>query len=137
MSLSRDYRGVASAIGAALLFGAATPLAKLRTGAYFSLAPFIGAGTALLLLREPVTLFFAVSALFMGWGVWFHLTERHAHKHAHEEMEHEHWHDHDEHHQHEHPPGMDPRGPHSHRHRHELLVHSHPHYPDLHHRHRH
>ncbi|MBI3126648.1 MAG: DMT family transporter [Candidatus Tectomicrobia bacterium] len=112
-------------------------LGTARTGAYFSLAPFIGSGVALLLLREPLSASFIAAALLMGGGIWLHLTERHEHPHAHGEMEHEHWHEHDAHHQHGHPPGMDPRGPHSHPHRHEPLVHSHPHYPDLHHRHRH
>ena len=112
-------------------------LGTARTGAYFSLAPFIGSGVALLILREPISAAFAAAALLMGGGVWLHLTERHEHPHAHEEMEHEHWHGHDEHHRHGHPPGVDPQGPHSHWHRHEPLVHTHPHYPDLHHRHRH
>ncbi|MEK6711837.1 MAG: DMT family transporter [Nitrospinota bacterium] len=112
-------------------------LGTARTGAYFSLAPFIGSGVALLILREPLSMGFAAAALLMGWGVWLHLTERHEHLHKHEEMEHEHWHEHDGHHQHEHPPGVDSQGPHSHWHRHGRLVHSHPHYPDLHHRHSH
>jgi drug/metabolite transporter (DMT)-like permease len=112
-------------------------LGTARTGAYFSLAPFIGSGAALLFLREPLSAVFAAAALLMGAGIWLHLTERHEHHHEHEEMEHEHWHEHDAHHRHAHPPGVDPRGPHSHRHRHEKFVHSHPHYPDLHHRHRH
>ncbi len=112
-------------------------LGTARTGAYFSLGPFIGSGVSLVALREPVSAAFLLAAALMGWGVWLHLTERHEHLHEHEEAGHEHWHDHDEHHQHAHPPGVDPRGPHSHRHRHERLIHSHPHYPDLHHRHRH
>lgn len=108
-----------------------------RTGAYFSLAPFIGAIISILLLKEPVTPYFLIAAVLMGLGVWVHLTERHEHEHVHDPMEHEHRHFHDEHHQHEHSPDDPPGEPHSHRHRHESLIHSHPHYPDIHHRHRH
>jgi len=108
-----------------------------RTGAYFSLAPFVGAAVSLLLLHEPVGPLFFVAALLMGTGVWLHLTERHSHKHRHTRMVHSHRHVHDEHHQHEHAPGIDPTEPHTHEHVHEPLTHSHPHYPDLHHRHEH
>jgi len=112
-------------------------LGTARTGAYFSLAPFVGAAVALIGLRERPTVAFTVGASCMAVGVWLHLTERHEHEHVHEEMEHTHAHVHDEHHQHEHSPD-DPLGePHSHPHRHERLVHSHPHYPDIHHRHSH
>jgi drug/metabolite transporter (DMT)-like permease len=108
-----------------------------RTGAYFSLAPFVGAAVSLALLREPVgPLFFAATGL-MGVGVWLHLTERHEHEHNHELLEHTHRHVHDAHHQHEHPPGVDPKQPHTHPHVHGPLTHTHPHYPDIHHRHGH
>jgi len=112
-------------------------LGTARTGAYFSIAPFVGAVVAVLVWREPVTPLLVAAAALMGVGVWFHLTERHEHEHTHEALEHEHWHVHDEHHQHQHQRG-DPLGePHSHQHRHEPMVHTHPHYPDLHHRHPH
>jgi hypothetical protein len=112
-------------------------LGTARTGAYFSLAPFIGALLSLTLLDEPLTVRLVAAGGFMGIGLWLHLTERHEHEHAHEAMEHEHRHAHDEHHQHAHGPD-DPSGePHSHWHRHKPLVHRHPHYPDLHHRHGH
>jgi drug/metabolite transporter (DMT)-like permease len=112
-------------------------LGSARTGAYFALAPFIGALVSILFLHEPVTLRLVIAGLFMGVGLYLHLTERHEHEHAHVDMEHEHRHVHDAHHQHEHLP-TDPDGePHSHPHRHTELVHSHPHYPDLHHRHPH
>jgi drug/metabolite transporter (DMT)-like permease len=112
-------------------------LGAARTGAYFSLAPFIGAVLALLLFREPVTAQLLLAGTFMGLGLWLHLAERHEHEHVHEALEHEHAHTHDEHHHHTHNPG-DPAGePHSHWHRHEPLRHKHPHYPDLHHRHGH
>lgn len=108
-----------------------------RTGAYFSTAPFVGAGISILLLGDKLTIGFVVAAALMVIGVWLHLTERHGHEHRHESMEHEHSHHHDEHHLHSHGPN-DPTGePHSHRHRHEDTVHSHSHYPDIHHRHAH
>ncbi|WP_218081258.1 DMT family transporter [Anthocerotibacter panamensis] len=108
-----------------------------RTGAYFALAPFVGATLALGLLGEPVTPRFLGAALLMGVGAWLHLTENHHHEHTHETLEHVHAHTHDEHHQHDHSPTHSPGTPHSHVHRHQPLVHSHPHYPDLHHRHDH
>jgi drug/metabolite transporter (DMT)-like permease len=108
-----------------------------RTGAYFSLAPFVGAVISLLLLHDPVGPALLGAAALMGVGVWLHLTERHEHEHHHEYMEHSHRHVHDEHHQHEHAPGVDPAEPHTHWHIHEPMTHTHPHYPDIHHRHRH
>jgi drug/metabolite transporter (DMT)-like permease len=108
-----------------------------RTGAYFSLAPFMGAVASLALFREPVTAQLIAAAVLMGIGLYLHLAERHEHTHAHEPMEHEHAHVHDEHHQHEHAEADPPGEPHSHRHKHRLLVHAHPHYPDLHHAHEH
>ena len=110
-------------------------LGAARTGAYFSLAPFIGAVLALALLGEPLTAQLGVAGFLMAIGLWLHLAERHDHEHEHEPLEHEHAHIHDKHHQHRHDgPVIEP---HSHRHRHEPLLHTHPHYPDLHHRHRH
>ena len=115
-------------------------LGTARTGAYFSVAPFIGAALAIVGWGERPTVFFGIAAACMAAGVWLHLSERHVHEHVHEELEHDHAHVHDEHHQHAHgpddPPVSDPV-PHTHRHRHHRLVHSHPHYPDLHHRHTH
>lgn len=108
-----------------------------RTGAYFSLAPFVGAVISVLVLRDSLTLQFLIAAVLMGTGVWLHLTERHAHEHWHEVLEHDHKHIHDEHHQHEHDEFVPLGEPHSHPHRHERMVHSHHHYPDIHHRHAH
>lgn len=110
-------------------------LGAARTGAYFSLAPFIGAVVAILLLGEPLTVQLVLAGLLMGCGLWLHLAEQHDHDHHHDVLEHEHSHVHDEHHHHRHE-GAIPE-PHSHWHRHEPLRHKHPHYPDLHHRHRH
>jgi drug/metabolite transporter (DMT)-like permease len=112
-------------------------LGTARTGAYFSIAPFVGAMAAIVGFGERPTWPVAIGAACMAAGVWLHLTEHHEHTHVHEEMEHVHAHVHDEHHQHEHSPDDPPGEPHSHPHRHQRLVHSHRHYPDLHHRHRH
>lgn len=110
-------------------------LGSARTGAYYSLAPFIGAVLAVALLGEPLTAKLLIAAFLMGTGLWIHLAERHAHEHEHEPLEHEHSHVHDEHHQHRHEEPV--TEPHSHWHRHERGRHAHTHYPDLHHRHRH
>lgn len=106
-----------------------------RTGAYFGLAPFIGAIVSITFFNEPVKLPFISAALLMLAGLWLHVTEEHSHEHQHEEVEHEHEHVHDEHHQHEHDLDDPARVPHIHKHKHELLFHKHPHYPDLHHDH--
>lgn len=112
-------------------------LGTARTGAYFALAPFIGAVIAIPLLGETVNWQLAAAGLLMAAGLWLHLMERHEHSHAHDVLAHEHVHVHDSHHQHVHPSGAPAGEPHSHSHRHDRLVHSHPHYPDLHHRHTH
>ena len=112
-------------------------LGTARTGAYFSIAPFVGAAISFPLLGELPTLGFFAAAALMAAGVWLHLTERHEHEHIHEPIEHDHLHTHDAHHQHGHTP-EDPAGePHSHSHRHDVLTHTHAHYPDIHHRHVH
>jgi drug/metabolite transporter (DMT)-like permease len=111
-------------------------LGTARTGAYYSLAPFIGAVIAIPLLDEPVTVTLVAGGALMAIGLWVHLTEQHGHQHVHEPLEHDHVHTHDEHHQHGH--GDEPATePHAHQHRHGRLVHKHVHYPDLHHRHTH
>jgi drug/metabolite transporter (DMT)-like permease len=110
-------------------------LGAARTGAYFSLAPFVGAALSLVLLREPLTWQLLVAGALMALGLYLHLTERHAHEHVHEAIEHEHSHVHDAHHQHAHDGPV--TEPHTHWHRHEPVRHSHAHYPDLHHRHSH
>lgn len=139
--------GIVLAVGVVGLLGYGVSLALFvlglrylgaaRTGAYFSLAPFVGAILAIPMLGEPLSVQLIVAGCLMGFGLWLHLAEQHEHEHAHELLEHEHRHRHDVHHQHEHAPN-DPTGePHSHWHRHAPLVHRHPHYPDLHHRHGH
>jgi drug/metabolite transporter (DMT)-like permease len=111
-------------------------LGAARTGAYFSLAPFIGAALAVA-LGAPLTATLMIAGLFMGAGVWLHLTDNHAHLHRHSRLEHEHSHVHDAHHQHRHADRTQGQEPHSHVHVHESLEHTHPHYPDVHHRHEH
>jgi drug/metabolite transporter (DMT)-like permease len=108
-----------------------------RTGAYFSTAPFVGAALGVLLLHEAIGAQLLGAGLLMGFGVWLHLTERHAHEHEHEPLRHAHRHRHDAHHQHAHGPHDPPGEPHSHAHVHAPLRHSHRHQPDAHHRHRH
>ena len=110
-------------------------LGSARTGAYYSLAPFIGAVLAVSLLGEPLTAKLLIAGFMMGIGLWLHLAERHSHEHEHGPLEHEHSHVHDEHHQHRHDGPV--TEPHSHWHRHEQTRHAHTHYPDLHHRHGH
>jgi drug/metabolite transporter (DMT)-like permease len=111
-------------------------LGTARTGAYFSLAPFIGAALAVA-WGAPLTGTLLFAAMFMGAGVWLHITEHHAHLHRHSDIVHEHWHVHDEHHQHQHAHGAHDQESHSHVHVHEPIEHAHPHFPDVHHRHRH
>lgn len=110
-------------------------LGAARTGAYFSLASFIGAILGLALFGEALSPQLAASGALMAFGLWLHLAERHDHEHAHEAMAHEHSHVHDAHHQHAHAGPFSE--PHAHWHRHKPLRHKHPHYPDLHHRHGH
>lgn len=112
-------------------------LGTARTGAYFSVAPFIGAAVSLALLGESTSPRFWSAAALMAVGVWLHLTERHEHEHRHEPIEHTHRHVHDAHHRHAHDFEWDPDQPHTHRHRHAAMVHKHPHFPDIHHRHPH
>ena len=65
-------------------------LGAARTGAYFSLAPFVGAVLAVIMLGEPLSVQLLVAGCLMGFGLWLHLAEQHEHEHAHEAMEHEH-----------------------------------------------
>jgi len=111
-------------------------LGTARTGAYFSLAPFIGAALAVA-LGAPLTSSLLVAGVFMGLGVWLHIMENHVHLHRHFPLEHEHSHVHDAHHQHHHDVDWDGQAPHSHVHVHEPVEHAHAHYPDVHHRHEH
>ena len=148
LALGSSIPGAAAIAGAGLLgffsYGVSLTLFVLalrhlgtaRTGAYYALAPFIGAGVAIAFLGEPIGIAFIAGGVLMAIGLWLHLTERHLHEHEHEPLEHEHVHVHDAHHQHAHAPDTPPE-PHVHKHRHTRLIHGHPHYPDLHHRHSH
>jgi drug/metabolite transporter (DMT)-like permease len=112
-------------------------LGTARTGAYFSIAPFIGAAVAVMVFGESTGLMFWVAAALMGGGLWLHLSETHEHAHWHLPMTHDHPHSHDEHHQHDHDFSWSGPGSHQHRHKHTLVRHVHPHFPDIHHRHDH
>jgi drug/metabolite transporter (DMT)-like permease len=109
-------------------------LGTARTGAYFSVAPFVGALIAILILGDGVTPNFLAGVVLMGIGVWLHLTECHQHEHLHNVLEHDHGHVHDEHHEHDHDEWVHPHGAHCHLHMHREVLHHHPHYPDIHHR---
>ena len=118
-------------------------LGASRAGAYFSVAPFVGAMLAVVLLAEPVSWALLAAAALMGWGVWLHLSEQHGHAHQHLALSHDHVHDHgdarDTHHDHTHSGEHHgrPGKPHAHPHDHAPLLHTHPHFPDAHHRHTH
>ena len=105
-----------------------------RTGAYFSLAPFVGAIISIIFLGDSIGLAFAAAAVLMSLGVYLHLTEKHGHDHLHTSFEHEHGHAHDEHHRHETAPEINTET-HSHDHRHPTQKHEHEHFPDIHHQH--
>jgi drug/metabolite transporter (DMT)-like permease len=113
-------------------------LGTARTGAYFSIAPFIGTVLALA-MGEPLTLTLVVAGSLMGLGIWLHLTERHNHTHVHQLLEHDHEHIHDEHHQHQHQHDIlvELSTKHRHLHRHTPMTHFHPHFPNAHHQHKH
>lgn len=112
-------------------------LGTARTGAYFSVAPFVGAAISLVILHDQPSAMFWPAAALMAAGIWLHLTESHAHEHTHKELSHAHPHRHDAHHRHAHDFLWDGKEPHTHAHVHEPLTHVHPHFPDIHHRHRH
>nr|WP_320146985.1 DMT family transporter [uncultured Anaeromusa sp.] len=111
-------------------------LGTARTGAYFSVAPFIGAAMAVV-LGEPLTVPLVFAGLLMSCGIWLHLTENHTHAHRHTELGHEHEHIHDEHHQHTHDSPVASDTAHTHSHQHPSLEHTHTHFPDSHHQHKH
>lgn len=65
-------------------------LGTARTGAYFSIAPFIGSVLALTIFRDPITWQLVGAGILMAMGPWLHLAERHDHAHAEEALEHDH-----------------------------------------------
>lgn len=113
-------------------------LGAARAGAYFAVAPFVGAVLAFA-MGERASSSVLLAGSLMAIGVWLHLSERHAHAHAHEPLDHVHWHHHDVHHRHDHDASAPPTrwGWHAHPHHHVALTHTHPHVPDAHHRHLH
>ncbi len=109
-------------------------LGSFRTGLFFSLAPFIGAVTSLILLQEWIGWVMFPSTGLMIAGLWLMIEEKHSHRHIHEEMTHTHLHNHDDiHHDHFDSPAMS----HIHEHTHGDEPHAHAHWPDTHHRHAH
>jgi len=111
-------------------------LGSFRTGAFFSLSPFIGAMASLIIFREWIgwVRFPAVGLMILG--VWIIYNERHSHVHLHAAVTHVHLHSHsDAHHLHRHSEAV--REPHTHEHTHFEWAHAHVHWPDTHHRHEH
>ena len=78
-------------------------LGAARTGAYFALAPFIGAALSFVIFRGMPDAFVVGSLPLLVVGVILLFKERHTHMHTHVEMEHDHSHTHDDiHHRHPH-----------------------------------
>ncbi|MBI5036998.1 EamA family transporter [Candidatus Micrarchaeota archaeon] len=76
-----------------------------RTGAFFSVAPFVGAVSSVLILKESVGWNLLPAFVLMAAGAWLIINEKHAHWHHHGGMYHAHEHLHDDKHQHGHPTG--------------------------------
>ncbi len=111
-------------------------LGSSRTGAFFSLAPFVGAVFSIIVLREWLGWVMFPAAAQMFAGVYLIWVERHSHRHFHPHLTHAHTHSHDDgHHLHSHPDQVEQ--PHAHEHTHYETEHVHVHWPDTHHRHRH
>ena len=128
---------VSYGISLVLFVVALRDLGVARTGAYFSVAPFVGASLAVL-LGDPPSWRLVVAGALMGAGVWAHLAERHEHEHLHPAITHAHRILPDEHHRGllgPVAPGADPAAPRQHQH--PSVRHTHRHYPDAHHRHEH
>jgi drug/metabolite transporter (DMT)-like permease len=110
-------------------------LGSSRTGAFFSLGPFIGAVVSIVVLREWLGWVMLPAFLLMATGVWLIVGEKHVHAHTHPSVTHSHRHRHDDlHHLHEHPEFC---AEHTHEHCHPEFGHSHVHWPDTLHRHTH
>lgn len=152
LALGAQWPGAVTVVAAGLLgfasYGASLALfviglrhlGSARTGAYFSIAPFVGAALAIALLDETLSWPLLVAGALMAVGLWLHLTESHQHFHTHEPLEHSHMHDHgsgDPHHAHAHDEPSAPGTRHAHFHRHAAIAHTHAHFPDAHHRHSH
>jgi drug/metabolite transporter (DMT)-like permease len=119
-----------------LFIKALQKLGASRTGAFFSLAPFVGAVFSLAFLKEWLGWLMIPATGLMILGVYLIWRERHAHWHQHIPQTHTHTHRHDDgHHMHPHPD--DTQEPHVHEHSHPRVEHTHLHWPDTHHRHEH
>lgn len=117
-----------------LFIRALRDLGAARTGAYYSVAPFIGSALSFLIFREFPDLQIVIAFGLMLLGTLVLATEKHMHRHHHVPIEHEHLHHHpEEHHMHGHDGEFS--GDHSHPHLHVPIDHDHPHTPDIHHRH--
>jgi drug/metabolite transporter (DMT)-like permease len=112
-------------------------LGAAREAAVFTVAPFVGAVLAPLVLPESFGINDIVAGVLMVVGVLVLIRERHNHPHVHEPLDHDHVHIHDAHHQHAHDAPVAAGMTHSHLHHHGSLDHSHPHVSDIHHRHPH
>ena len=142
--LSWDYRLPLALLLGAFSYGislvffikALSGLGSSRTGAFFSLGPFVGAIASIIILRDWIGWVMFPAMALMGLGVWLISSEKHEHIHTHPAVTHVHMHTHDDlHHLHKHPVGTSE--PHSHEHTHEELRHTHAHWPDTQHRHLH
>jgi len=111
-------------------------LGSSRTGAFFSFAPFIGAITSIIILKEWIGWVMFPATAFMIIGIWLINSEKHSHLHTHKPITHTHSHVHTNmHHLHEHPGTF--HEPHTHEHTHTKITHIHVHWPDTYHRHKH
>jgi len=142
--LSWDYRLPLALLLGAMSYGislvffikALAGLGSSRTGAFFSLGPFVGAVASVIILRDWLGWVMFPAIVLMGVGAWLISSEKHEHLHTHSAVTHVHMHAHDDlHHLHKHPEGT--TEPHSHEHIHEELRHIHAHWPDKQHRHLH
>ncbi len=77
-------------------------LGAVRTGAFFSLGPFIGATVSIFLLKENIGWIMFPALLLMASGAWLVINEKHAHVHTHPSVRHNHAHLPDAQHRHIH-----------------------------------
>jgi drug/metabolite transporter (DMT)-like permease len=111
-------------------------LGSSRSGAFFSLGPFIGALVSLVLFKNWNAWLVLPSFALMVFGVWLIVNEKHVHSHTHLAITHNHRHKHDDlHHLHGHQEPVN--GSHDHEHAHPEMTHTHAHWPDISHRHAH
>jgi drug/metabolite transporter (DMT)-like permease len=142
--LAWDYRLPLALLLGAMSYGislvffikALQGLGSSRTGAFFSLGPFVGAVASVIILKDWIGWVMFPAIILMGAGVWLIVNEKHEHAHVHPAVTHTHMHRHDDlHHLHMHPEGTSE--PHSHEHTHPETRHIHAHWPDTQHRHMH